>query len=131
SALAGLSLGATIVLYDLHHKGNPLGPALMGLCRSLVYVGAGAAASGGVPAGILAAGLTLLAHVAGLTYAARQENLNRVDRLWPLAVLALPLLITLPTLGSGWPAAAAWAFLAAADVLAVNKLRLRAEPGSV
>ena len=129
-ALAGLALAAMIVLYDLHHKENPFSPVLMGLCRSLIYVGAAVVASGGVPTAILVAGAALLAHVAGLTYAAKQESLNRIDRLWSLVVLALPLLITLPEVG-GWTAVAAWAFLAAANMLAVQKLRRRVEPGAV
>jgi 4-hydroxybenzoate polyprenyltransferase len=108
-ALAGLALGAAIVLCDLHHKGNPLSPVLMGICRSLVYVGAAAVVSGGISAAVLMAGLALLAHVAGLTYAAKQESLDRIDRLWPLGVLALPLMITLPALENGWSAVAAWA----------------------
>ena len=41
-ALTGLALAALIVVYDPHHKGNPLSPLLMGLCRALVYVGAAA-----------------------------------------------------------------------------------------
>lgn len=130
-ALAGLALAAAIVLYNAYHKGNPVSPVLMGLCRILVYVGAAAVATGGVPAGVLLAGAALLAHVAGLTYAAKQESLDRIERLWPLAVLALPLLIALPVVATSGPAVAAWAFLAATNALAVHKLRRRAEPGAV
>ena len=39
-ALAGIALAAAIVLYNWHHKENPLGPLVMGLCRVLVYVAA-------------------------------------------------------------------------------------------
>src|SRR5579883_2976384 len=34
--LAGLLLGGAILFYDWSHKGNPLGPFFMGLCRALV-----------------------------------------------------------------------------------------------
>ena len=37
---AALALAAAIVLYNWHHKENPLGPLVMGLCRVLVYVAA-------------------------------------------------------------------------------------------
>lgn len=131
SALVGLALGLAIVLYDVRHKGNPFSPVLMGLCRLLAYVGTAVLASDAVSAAVLIAGVALLAHVAGLTYAAKQESLDRIGRLWPLAILALPLLVTLPALGSGWTAAVAWAGLAAADVLAVRALRRRSEPGAV
>jgi 4-hydroxybenzoate polyprenyltransferase len=30
--------GGAIVLYDSHHKNNPLSPVLMGMCRMLVYI---------------------------------------------------------------------------------------------
>ena len=40
---------------------------------------------------MLAGALGLFAYVVGLTYAAKQEVYDRIDRAWPLAVLALPL----------------------------------------
>ena len=43
---AALALAALVVLYDVWHKGNPLAPVLMGLCRAGVYVTAGLAAGG-------------------------------------------------------------------------------------
>jgi len=82
------------------------------------------------PAVLVAAG-ALLAHVVGLTYAAKQENLNRIDRLWPLLVLALPLAIALPTLSSGWIAVAAWLALAAVDAIAVRRLGRHDGPRAV
>ena len=129
--LAGLALAAAIVLYDFHHKANPFGPLVMGLCRALVYVGAATAAAGSVSPAVLVAAGALLAHVVGLTYAAKQENLNRVDRLWPLLVLALPLVVALPALGSGWIGVAAWLALAAVDAMAVRRLARRDGPRAV
>lgn len=90
AAAAGLALAGAIVLYDWHHKGNPLSPFVMGLCRMLVYVTAGLMVAM-VPAGALYVGAAvLLCYLIGLTYAAKQENLNRVGALWPLAFLAVP-----------------------------------------
>ena len=37
--LPALALVAAILIYDAWHKGNPLAPFVMGLCRALVYVG--------------------------------------------------------------------------------------------
>ena len=39
----------SIVTYDLYHKGNPLGPMVMGACRALVYCGAAAALGAAIP----------------------------------------------------------------------------------
>ena len=129
--LAGFALAAAIVLYDLRHKANPLSPVVMGLCRALVYVGAATAAVGSISPAVLVASGALLAHVVGLTYAAKQENLNRIDRLWPLLVLALPLVVTLPALSSGWLAVAAWLALAAVDAIAVRRLGRHDGPRAV
>ena len=90
AAAAGLALAGAIVLYDWHHKGNPLSPLVMGLCRMLVYVTAGLMVAA-VPAGALYGGAAvLLCYLIGLTYAAKQETLNRVGKLWPLVFLAVP-----------------------------------------
>jgi 4-hydroxybenzoate polyprenyltransferase len=129
--VAALALCAVIVFYDMYHKGNPLSPVVMSLCRLLVYVGAAAATIGFVPAAVWIAGLAMAAHVVGLTYAAKQESLNRVGRLWPLGVLALPLVIAAPAVLAHWWVAAFWLALAAADWLAVETLRRRAAPGAV
>lgn len=131
AALTGLALAGVIVAYDVHHKGNALSPVLMGLCRALVYVGAAAAAVGSVPAPVLIGAACLLAHVVGLTYAAKQESLHRIDRLWPLAVLACPLLVAVWWVLDGWMALAAWIVLALVDVAAVKVLARRSAPGAV
>jgi hypothetical protein len=105
-AAAGLVLAALIVAYDVFHKGNPAGPVMMGGCRTLVYAGAAAAVTGEVPTHVVIGGLTLLAYVAGLTYAARQESLDRVGNLWPLLALSAPMMLALPALRQGpWAAA--------------------------
>ena len=88
--LPGL-LALVIILYDAFHKGYALAPLIMGLCRALLYCGAAAAAVGGVSSTIIIAAAALLAYVAGLTYAARQESLDRVGNLWPLAMLIAPI----------------------------------------
>lgn len=88
---AALALAGTIVLYDVHHKDNPLSPLLMGLCRVLVVLGAAFAVGAAAPPAVGLAALALLCHLIGLTYIAKQEHLDRLGALWPLALLALPL----------------------------------------
>lgn len=90
AVLSGLALAAAIVYYDAHHKGSPLSPIVMGLCRVLVYVTAGLAVSGGLRGALAAGSAVLLAYLVGLTYVAKQETLTEVRNLWPLACLAAP-----------------------------------------
>lgn len=99
---AGLALAAVIVLYNLHHKRNPLSPLLMGLCRVLVYVTAACAAAGAPSPAVWLGAAALLSHLIGLTYAAKQENLRAIQNLWPLGFLLLPVIYGI-TLGLGQP----------------------------
>jgi hypothetical protein len=127
----GLALAAAIVLYDAWHKGNVFAPVIMGLCRALVYLVTGAAVSGEIRFALIAGAMALAAHVVGLTYAAKQENLNRVGRLWPLAILAGPLLLAVPGISSGWLVLVGCLLLGAADIAAVRLLARRAAPDAV
>jgi 4-hydroxybenzoate polyprenyltransferase len=118
--LGGLALGGAIVLYDVYHKGNPLSPALMGLCRVLVYLCAGLAFAVPLPGVLWLAALLLLCYLIGLTYVAKQENLGEVRNLWPLLFLAAPVIYALlsalgsPTSGlmfvlfTAWVGVALW-----------------------
>jgi hypothetical protein len=127
----GLALAGAITLYDAWHKGNVFAPVIMGLCRALVYLATGAAVSGELHFALVAGAIALAAHVIGLTYAAKQENLNEVGRLWPLAILAGPLLFALPDVASGWPVIIFGLLLCVADIVAVRLLALRAAPDAV
>ncbi|KAB2942021.1 MAG: UbiA family prenyltransferase [Hyphomicrobium sp.] len=91
--LAGAGLGAAILLYDWHHKKNPLAPFIMGVCRALVYVTAALATTAALSATILVPAAALLAYVAGLTYSARMESLDRIGTFWPLPLLAAPVIV--------------------------------------
>jgi hypothetical protein len=130
-AVWGLALAAAIVLYDAWHKGNTVAPVIMGSCRALVYLATGAAVGGEIHSALVIGAIALAAHVVGLTYAAKQENLNQVDRLWPLAILAVPLLLALPDIRSGWLVSLAVLLLCTADVVAVRLLARRATPDAV
>jgi UbiA prenyltransferase family len=127
----GALLAAVIVLYDVWHKGNALSPLVMGSCRALVYIATGAAVAGNISHATMVGAVALASHVAGITYAAKQESLDRVGNLWPLVLLAVPLLAALPALFSGWIVIAAFLLLLAADALAIRLLAKRPVPGSV
>ncbi|MFO0773633.1 MAG: UbiA family prenyltransferase [Nitrospiraceae bacterium] len=88
--LAGIGLAATIVFYNLHHKGNPFGPFLMSLCRAQVYLTTALAVSPFVSAAVAGGMLVLIAYIMGLSYVAKQESLGRMTNLWPAGLLATP-----------------------------------------
>jgi hypothetical protein len=91
TALASAAaLAAAIVFYDAHHKGNPLSPVIMGLCRVLVVTTAAFTLTTVLPTTVVMAAIALLCHLIGLTYIAKQEHLDRIGSLWPLGFLALP-----------------------------------------
>ncbi len=89
-AAAGLALAVAITVYNAWHKGNPLSPLIMGLCRVLVYITAGLAVTASIPPALTAGAGVALCYLIGLTYAAKQENLNRIGNFWPLLFLAAP-----------------------------------------
>ena len=93
---SGLALTVAILAYDFWHKGNPIGPVLMGLCRVLVYVTTAASIVGNLPRDLLWAAAMALCYLIGLTYAAKQEDLMQPGRGWPLAFVAAPFVYGLP-----------------------------------
>jgi hypothetical protein len=111
--IAGLSLAATIIYYNVHHKGNPLGPLLMSLCRAQVYLTTALAVAPELSQRVWWGTGLLAAYVIGLSYVARQETLTRMANLWPLAFLAAPFVYGLPgALRSMGPAVIYMSFLA-------------------
>lgn len=66
----GVALAAAILYYDYRHKRDPFAPAVMGLCRGLVYCLA-AATVAQVDARVAMAALVLASYVAGLTWMGR------------------------------------------------------------
>jgi 4-hydroxybenzoate polyprenyltransferase len=130
AAAFGLLLSGTIIGYDLHHKNNVAAPVVMGSCRALVYC-MSAAAEGGVSIIVVIAAVALLLYVAGVTYAARLEAFDRLGSLWPLALLAMPLVVGLPVLMMGVSAAAIYVLLAGWTAAAVSLLARRPVAGAV
>jgi len=125
----GLLLAAFIIAYDHHHKGNPFAPVLMGTCRALVYVIAAMALAGTLSGWLIIAAIALLAYVAGLSYAAWQERLDRPENLWPLALLAVPLVAAASTLQQGAIAIAIYLCLVGAVGRAIYLLMTRPRGG--
>lgn len=113
AGVAGLVLAAAIVVYDWQHKRNPAAPLIMALCRALVYVVAAAAALATVSIEVALSALVIGAYVMGLTFTARLEASDRIERFWPVTLLALPVLYALPQIGMSWPAALALTTLVA------------------
>jgi 4-hydroxybenzoate polyprenyltransferase len=119
-----------IVLYDWHHKANPLSPLLMGACRMLVYVTGGFIVARALPGTLIAAALVLLCYLIGLTYAAKQENLNEIGNTWPLLFLAAPFIYLAPvaadTLSGGilYVAFALWVLFALSFLLRRDRINV-------
>ncbi len=99
ATIAALALSAAIVFYDWHHKGNLLSPFFMGLCRVLAYVTAGFVVAASLTQTLLTAALVGLSYLIGLTYVAKQEAFDRLERLWPLVFLSAPLIYALALFG--------------------------------
>lgn len=100
AVLAAAATVALIVIYDLWHKGNPIGPAIMGLCRVGVYALSALSVAPSLSEPVLWGGGLLLLYVLGLTYVAKHENSGTLGRAWPRACLYLPILYSLPLLRS-------------------------------
>lgn len=129
AGVAGLGLAALVVLYDWLHKRTVLSPVIMGGTRFFCYIVA-AAAVGAIAGSVVWGALGLLAYTAGLTYAAKQEAYDRLDRAWPLAVLALPVIYALTRTSADIAALLIWAGLLAVVLLAL-RLLLRRNKGDV
>lgn len=125
AGLFGLVLAGAIVLYDWHHKGNPLSPLLMGLCRALVYAGAAAALVKPFWVPVLLGLAALFLYVTGLTLAAKQERLDRVSNLWPFLLVAAPLLLASSALLSSWLVVLPAGLLLGVCLYALSLLRRR------
>jgi hypothetical protein len=117
-ALAGLALAAAITYYNWYHKGNVFSPVVMGLCRVLVYVAAGLCITLTVPEALWIGAVLMLSYLIGLTYVAKQENLGKVENLWPLLFLAAPvvygawLALGQPAVGLLWLLFTGWMLVA-------------------
>lgn len=91
TGLLGAVLLSGIVLYDATHKFFPFAPALMGLCRFLVYLIAASTGAQGVTGWAIWCGLALMLYVVGLSCVARRESTGVAVPRWPIVLLATPI----------------------------------------
>ncbi len=129
AGLAGITLAFAIILYDWLHKRTVLSPVIMGATRFLCYILA-AVAVAKVTGSVFFGAFGLAAYIVGLTYAAKQEAYDRLDRAWPLVVLVVPLLYALTQTGMGLLALLIWAGLSAVVLIAL-RLLFRRNKGDV
>jgi 4-hydroxybenzoate polyprenyltransferase len=123
--LAG-GLVLAVLLYNALHKRWAGSVLIMGLCRSLVYLGAGSAVAAQtrsieVPTTLLLIAGGVVVYIAGLTLAARQEHLAAPPALRriPGLMLMLPVLFPL-ILWRTMPADLIWMAVALVGVLGVG-----------
>jgi hypothetical protein len=123
--LGGLALAGVITFYDAYHKNNPLSPVVMGLCRVLVYVAAALCYVTSLPTALWAGCAIMLCYLIGLTYIAKQENLARVENLWPLLFLAAPVMYGVWLFTAQWTVIAFWLLFTGWVLVALWFLRRR------
>jgi UbiA prenyltransferase family len=128
ATLCGLLLAATVVLYDVWHKGNPLSPLVMGLCRAGLHRSLRCCDRQRVKGGADRR-LRLGESCRGPDLRRQAESLDRIGNLWPLLMLAVPLLVALPAL-TGWLVAVCLVLLLAADTFATRLLVRKPVPGA-
>lgn len=95
AAVCAVLLALTILLYDFTHKFFTASPWLMGACRFWVYVIAGAAGADGLNGFPIFCGAALAFYVVGLSYVARRESVRIAVPVWPLPLLAAPIILAL------------------------------------
>ena len=95
TAIFGLLLAASILLYDWLHKRVTFSPLLMALCRLLLYLTAASAAVTGVTGLAMWSGLALAAYIVGLSSLARKEATGVVIQHWPQLLLVVPAVLAL------------------------------------
>jgi hypothetical protein len=95
TAVIGVLLAGSILLYDWLHKFFTFSPLLMALCRLLLYLAAASAAAMGVTDLAMWSGLALAAYIVGLSYLARKEATGVTIRHWPQFLLIVPPVLAL------------------------------------
>jgi 4-hydroxybenzoate polyprenyltransferase len=125
---AAVALGALIVLYDLSHKGNPLAPVVMALCRVAVYALAALAVAPWPPGRPLYLGAAaMFVYLVFLSTLARKETLHpKLPKMIGSLVAGIALLDAGVLAICGYPLAAALAVAA----FFLTRLLQRSVPGS-
>jgi 4-hydroxybenzoate polyprenyltransferase len=125
--LAALLLAGLIVLYDKSHKGNPLGPVIMGLCRVGVYVTAALTVSANLHPRVLAGSAVLLLYLVVLSRIAKEESRHpKLSRMVGKLIAGISLIDG----GFLWLTGHAPAALAAVGAFATTRILQRRIPGT-
>ncbi len=122
--LAGIMLASVIILYNASHKHLSHSAFIMGSCRSGVYL-IGALLLAQVTVQVVLAAMAILFYIAGVTYLARHEHANRVNRLWPFFLLYMPVIVAVFI---GYNLLYFWFFLAGYIVWVRNQFQLLLRP---
>jgi len=91
----GLALVFCIVLFNTLHRLLPVGPALHGACRCLLYVLGASIAERGVSGWSIWCGLAAGTYVSGVACFSRFSRGAAQTRDWPLLLLAAPVVLAL------------------------------------
>jgi 4-hydroxybenzoate polyprenyltransferase len=91
--MLALLLTLAVVVYDATHKFIAFSPGVMALCRFLLFLAAGSAATEGVRGATAWSAIALAGYVVGLSYVAKGESSGGLRPWWPLLLLALPLVL--------------------------------------
>jgi len=90
-----LLLAGCVLLYDATHKWFAPAPVLMGACRFLLILLAGATTESGINGYSIWAALALGSYTAGLSFLARRETRPVQPDFWPCLLLAAPIVLAL------------------------------------
>jgi len=112
SAGAAILLALFILLYDFSHQFFTAAPWLLGACRFWIYVLAGAAGAWGLNGWPILCGIALAFYVAGLGYVGRRKSNQTPIPLWPVLLLAAPILLALAMNAGGFRLRAVWISIA-------------------
>ena len=95
ATLCALGLAGSILVYDWLHKRTAWSPLIMGLCRLLLYLLAGATATGSLNLTVVLCAFALCSYIVGLSNIARSESTGGRLNSWPCWLLSLPLALVL------------------------------------
>jgi len=105
---AGVALAVLILVYDMSHKGNPVAPVVMGLCRVAVYAVAACAVGAPLAPPVLLGAALLFFYLVMLSVIARGETSDpKIPRLVGRLIAGISLVDGLQLLVVGHPIAAA------------------------
>ncbi len=89
--ISAICLCLLILFYDWKHKRNPFSPYIMGMCRGMLYFTAGLMYSSVINIELMVGAAIVFFWTIGLTFLAKQEALDRVDKYWPVLFLLIPI----------------------------------------